>query len=127
MCQHMGMAVALARGALERADLKTSQPAKPGVGDPRLHAGRMQLIDAGVQELDWRVDAGAKETARRGFGDAGQIGELQPAERRDQDGVIDALEAVALVLVCGLRCHTARGCDAGSAPAGLVELFSESR
>src|SRR5438309_1570648 len=103
--EDMRMAVALARWTFEGTALETSEPAEPSLGNRRQHPRKPQLIDAGLEELEWGVDAGAEEAARAGVGYTRKIGEAQAREHGEEVGVIDPLETVSLVEIGRLLRH----------------------
>ena len=119
------MAVALAGGALEAAGLETAQTLVPGVGEVGAHSRQSELSRRCMQERERGVNARPPQARGAGFGDAGQVGELQSLEDGLEVGVVDTLQAVSLVEIGRLLRHPDRGRDAHRARDAFADLLAE--
>ena len=125
--QHVRVAVALARGGLETAGFKATQPQAPAARNVHLHAGEPQPGWRRPQKLNRGLDAGACKASCCGVRDAGQVGELEGLEDGDEVGVIDAPQPVALVEVGRLLGHPDRGRRPDRSRHELADLGSNRR
>ncbi len=119
------MAVALARGPLEGADLEPFEPAQPHVRDRSLHARLSEPVCGCGQKFQRRMDSRPEEPASGRLGDAREVGEPEALEDRNEIGVIDPLQAVAFVQVGRLLSHPDRGGDAHRACDALAGLATQ--
>jgi hypothetical protein len=73
-----------------------------------MHPDQPESIGRGTQKLLRCLDARAAKAVGRRVGDSREVGELQPAEHRDEIGVINPLQSVAFVQVGRLLGHPDR-------------------
>src|SRR5260221_728330 len=92
----------------------------PDSPTPRVPTGRRR-----TQEVERRVNARSAQAARGGFGDAGQVRQLQAGEDLNQVRVIDALQPIALVEVRRLFGHPDRGRHTDRAGDAFADLLAD--